>query len=47
MDDPAARAAVGVGEGERIVAMLSVGMPAEVPAAKSRPAATTVTRSVD
>src|SRR5688572_12096235 len=29
MDDPAARAAVGVREGERIVALLSVGVPAE------------------
>ncbi|HUQ81516.1 MAG TPA: nitroreductase [Gemmatimonadaceae bacterium] len=47
MDDPAARAAVGAREGERIVAMVSVGVPAEVPAPKSRQAATAVTTWVD
>jgi nitroreductase len=47
MDDPAARAAVGVPEGERIVATVSVGVPAEVPAAKPRQPATAVTRWVD
>jgi nitroreductase len=47
MDDPAARAAVGVGEGERIVAMLTVGVPAEVPPPKPRPGAMAVTRWVD
>ena len=47
MEDPAARAAVGVGEGERIVAMLSVGVPAEVPASKTRPGAAAVTRWTD
>jgi len=31
MDDPAARAAVGVSEGERIVAIVNVGEPAELP----------------
>jgi len=47
MDDPAARAAVGAREGERIVAMISVGVPAEVPAPKARQAATAVTTWVD
>ena len=47
MEDPAARAAVGVGEGERIVAMLSVGVPAEVPTSKTRPGAAAVTRWTD
>jgi nitroreductase len=39
MADPAARAAVGVAEGERIVAFLNVGEPADVPAPKERAAA--------
>ena len=43
MDDPAARAAVGVRDGERIVAMLSVGVPAEVPPPKARQGAAAVT----
>ena len=43
MDDPAARAAVGVRDGERIVAMLSVGVPAEVPPPKVRQGAAAVT----
>jgi nitroreductase len=47
MDDPAARAAVGVGEGERIVALVNVGVPAEVPAPKPRPGAAAVTRWTD
>lgn len=36
MDDPNGRAAVGVGENERIVATISLGEPAEMPAPKSR-----------
>jgi nitroreductase len=36
MADPALRAALGVEEGRRIVALVFVGEPAEVPAAKSR-----------
>jgi nitroreductase len=36
MADPAARAAAGVKENERIVAVVNVGEPAEVPAAKAR-----------
>ncbi|MDH3270985.1 MAG: nitroreductase [Gemmatimonadota bacterium] len=36
MDDPRARAAVGVGEDERIVATVSLGEPAEVPEPKPR-----------
>ena len=43
MDDPAARAAVGVAAGERIVTLLSVGVPAELPAPKVRQEARTVT----
>lgn len=44
MDDPAARAAVGVEEGERIVALVEVGEPAEVPDAKPRTEAAKLTR---
>ena len=47
MDDPAARAAVGVREGERIVAMVSVGVPAEVPPPKTRQGAAAVTTWTD
>jgi len=36
MSDPAARAAAGVREGERIVAVINVGEPAEVPPPKKR-----------
>jgi nitroreductase len=36
MNDAAARAAVGVPEGQRIVAVVNVGVPAEVPPAKKR-----------
>ncbi len=36
MADAAARAAVGVGEHERIVAIVNVGEPAEIPAPKPR-----------
>ena len=36
MDDPAARAAAGVGDDERIVAVVNVGEPADVPPAKAR-----------
>lgn len=39
MDDPAARAAVGVAQEERIVALISVGEPAEQPPVKERHAA--------
>jgi nitroreductase len=39
MDDPRARSAVGVPEGERIVVVIHVGVPAEVPEAKPRRAA--------
>ena len=37
MSDPAARAAVGVPEGQRIIAVINVGTPAEVPPPKTRP----------
>lgn len=43
MSDAAARAAAGVGEGERIVAIVNVGEPAELPPAKKREAATAFT----
>jgi nitroreductase len=43
MDDPAARRAAGVADGERIVAIVNVGEPAEVPPAKQREPASTYT----
>ena len=43
MDEPAARAAVGVEEGERIVATVHVGEPAEVPDGKPRTGAAELT----
>lgn len=43
MDDPAARAAIGVGEGERVIAILNVGEPATIPPAKARRTASEVT----
>ena len=43
MDDPRARAAVGVAEGERIVAMIEFGEPAVVAEAKARRPATELT----
>lgn len=36
LQDPDARAAAGVADGERIVAVVNVGEPAEVPGAKAR-----------
>ena len=47
MDDPAARAAVTACDGERIVAMLNIGVPAEVPEAKPRQAGAAVTTWTD
>jgi len=47
MEDPAARAAVGVREGERIVGLLSIGVPAEMPPPKSRQGAAAVTTWVE
>lgn len=43
MQDPAACAAVGVREGERIVALINVGEPTVVPPGKERKAATSLT----
>jgi nitroreductase len=43
MSDPAARAAAGVAENERIVAIVNVGAPAEIPPAKTRREAAQVT----
>jgi len=36
MDDPNSHAAVGLPEGERIIATINVGEPARVPEAKAR-----------
>lgn len=47
MDDPAARAAAGVRDGERIVAIVNVGVPADTPPAKQRTAASAVTTWVE
>ena len=47
MTDPAARAAVGVPEGERIVAIVNVCEPAEVPSPKTRTSAGAVTTWVE
>lgn len=44
MEDPAARAAAGVTAGERIVAVVNVGEPADVPAPKERAPAASHTR---
>jgi nitroreductase len=44
MDDPAARAAAGVEEGERLVAIVNLGEPAESGAPKPRAAAAERTR---
>lgn len=43
LDDPRTRTAVGVAEGERIVATIQVGQPATVPEAKARRTAAEVT----
>ena len=44
MQDPAARAAAGVPDGQRIIAVVNLGVPAEVPAAKNRAAAAELTQ---
>jgi len=43
MGDPAARAAVGLPENERIVAIVNVGVPADIPPAKKREEAAALT----
>jgi nitroreductase len=43
MNDPAARAAVGVPEGERIIATLELGMPTAVPSPRARKPASSLT----
>lgn len=43
MSDAAARSAAGVGDGERIIAIVNVGQPAELPPAKQREPASTYT----
>lgn len=47
MADPAARAAVGVADDERIVAIVNLGQPAEVPEPRPRKKATECTTWVD
>jgi nitroreductase len=47
MGDPAARAAAGVAENERIVAIVNVGEPAEVPGGPKKTAAAEFTRWVE
>lgn len=47
MQDPAARSAMGIREGERIVAMVNVGEPADIPSPKDRTPATELTTWVD
>lgn len=43
MNDPVARAAAGVTEGDRIIAVINVGVPADVPPPKKREAAAVYT----
>ena len=43
MDDPNARAAIGVADGYRVIALMNVGEPANVPPAKARRSAADVT----
>jgi nitroreductase len=43
MQDPAARAAIGVAEGERVIAMVNVGEPASVPPHRRRHSAASLT----
>ncbi len=43
MDDPGARAAIGVTDSERVVAIMNVGEPAAIPAAKARRTASELT----
>lgn len=46
MNDPAARAAAGVRDGERIVAVINLGEPAEIPPPRPRTPASTFTNWV-
>jgi len=43
MDDPIARKAIGVREGERVIATISLGEPAEIPESKPRKTAESLT----
>jgi len=47
MDDPAARAAIGVRDDERVVAIVDVGEPAEIPAPRARRPIADLTTWVD
>jgi nitroreductase len=44
MQDPAARAAAGVPDGQRIIAVLNLGVPADVPPPKARTSAAELTK---
>lgn len=44
LDDPRTRELLGIGEGERVAALVQLGEPAEVPEAKVRKAAAELTR---
>jgi nitroreductase len=47
MDDPRTRALLGIAEGERVVALVQLGEPAEVPSPKPRKGAPELTRWLD
>jgi nitroreductase len=47
MDDPGAREAFGVADGQRVIAMIELGEPAAMPDAKARKAASECTTWVD
>jgi nitroreductase len=47
MGDPAARSAVGIPDGQRVIAIVNIGQPADVPPAKQKTAATNLTTWVD
>jgi nitroreductase len=47
LEDPAARSAIGVRDNERVVAIVSVGVPAEMPAPKARGSASALTQWVE
>jgi nitroreductase len=44
MEDPRTRELLGIGEGERVVALVQLGQPAAVPEPKARKSAAEVTR---
>lgn len=46
LQDPAAREACGINGGEKLIVVLNVGIPAEIPAPKARTVATEITKWV-